>query len=106
MRRSSKRRVVWSPEAEQDLFLIWEYGAETIGRATADRLLCEIHATSEALGAWPELGSARDDVREGLRSRRTGHHIVFYRVGGVGAEIVRVLHERRDVENVFANDDA
>ena len=106
MRRSSKRRVVWSPEAEQDLFAIWEYVAETIGRATADRLLCEIHATSEALGAWPELGTARDDVREGLRARRTGHHVAFYRVGREGAEIVRVLHERRDIENLFADDAA
>ena len=106
MRRSSKRRVVWSPEAEHDLFEIWEFVAETTGRAPADRLLCEIHATSEALRAWPELGTARDDVREGLRARRADHYVVFYRVGKKGAEIVRVLHERRDIENVFVDDAA
>jgi toxin ParE1/3/4 len=97
----SRRAIIWSPEAEQDLFDIWQHIADG-SRVTADKILCDIEATCVALAAWPELGSSRDHVREGLRARRCDRYVIFYRVEKKGIAIVRVLHERRDVDTIFS----
>ena len=61
------------------------------------------HYAGVALAAWPDLGSSRDHVREGLRARRCDRYVIFYRVEKKGIAIVRVLHERRDVDTIFAD---
>jgi toxin ParE1/3/4 len=40
----------------------------------------------------------------GLRSVAVEPHVIFYRVTRSAVEIVRVLHGRRDVEAVFAEE--
>ena len=61
----------------------------------------EIDRACFALGAWPEYGKARDDVRAGLRSLSVSRYVVFYRVTKTAIAIVRVLDERRDVDVIF-----
>jgi toxin ParE1/3/4 len=102
MRRKADRFPrIWSRQAEQDLFDIWAYIANN---AVADNQLHEIDRACFALGAWPEYGKVRDDVRAGLRSVAVSRYVVFYRVTKTAIEIVRVLDERRDVEAVFPKD--
>jgi toxin ParE1/3/4 len=96
----SRRAIIWSPEAEQDLFDIWQHIAER-SRFTADKIICDIEAICVALAAWPELGSPRFHVREGLRARRSDRFVIFYRSEKNGIAVVRVLHERRDVDTIF-----
>jgi hypothetical protein len=40
-----------------------------------------------------------------LRSLLIERHIVFYRVFDAGDEIARVLHQRRDIEAIFSEED-
>jgi toxin ParE1/3/4 len=77
----------------------------TASAAVADKQVHEIDRGCFALGAWPEYGRARDDVREGLRSVSVSRYVVFYRVTKKAIEIVRVLDERRDVDVIFSKDD-
>ena len=93
--------IRWSPEAEQDLFDIWDYIWSAASAAVADKRLREIHHVCWLLGRSSELGKARDDVRAGLRSIPVDRHVVFYRITKEAIEIVRVLDERRDVEAIF-----
>ena len=45
----------------------------------------------------PPAGSRRDELREGYRSRRLEHHVVFYTFTDAELRIRRVLHEVMDV---------
>ena len=100
--KGNRRAITWSPEAEQDLFDIWQHIAEDGSRSSADNILCDIDAACVALAAWPDLGSSRDHVREGLRARRSDRYVIFYRVEEIRIAIVRVLHERRDLDTIFS----
>jgi toxin ParE1/3/4 len=100
--KRSRRAIIWSPEAEQDLSDIWQHIADR-SSVIADKILCDIEATCLALAAWPELGSSRDHVREGLRARRVDRYVIFYRIDKRGIAVVRVLHERRDVDTIFSD---
>jgi len=50
----------------------------------------------------PFSGRPRDGLRPGLRSLLADPHVIFYRVQNDTAEIVRVLHGRQDLDELFA----
>jgi toxin ParE1/3/4 len=47
----------------------------------------------------PQLGRARPDLLENIRSFPYGNYIIFYRPTSDGILIVRVLHSARDVSD-------
>jgi toxin ParE1/3/4 len=96
---------IWSPVAAQDLLHTWTYACTAASSETADQQLREIERVCFALGAWPEFGKARDEVRKGLRSVRAGRYVIFYRVVTDALEIIRVLDERRDVDTIFLDEE-
>ena len=91
--------------ATQDLLDTWTYVCTAASSETADQQLREIERVCFALGAWPEFGKARDEVRKGLRSVRAGRYVIFYRVVTDALEIIRVLDERRDVDTIFSDEE-
>jgi toxin ParE1/3/4 len=99
-----RRPVVWSPEARADLSEIWDYHAQATGRSNADNIAREIDTACRLLEEHPFAGRARDEIRPGVRSVVARPHVIFYRVRGGVAEIVRVLHGRRDLADIFAED--
>jgi toxin ParE1/3/4 len=46
----------------------------------------------------------RDDIRPGLRAVIVHPYAVFYRVGEGEVEVVRVLHQRRDLPALLQNE--
>ncbi len=102
----SRRRLLWSPEAEADLLHIWEHYAEVAGQRTADGIARAVAEAAQFIEDHPHGGRARDEVRLGLRSIAKAPHVIFYRVaeGGV-PQIVRVLDGRRDVDAIFDEDE-
>ena len=99
------RRVLWSPEAEEDLVAIWRYVAQEASPDIADKQLILIDQATTTLREWPLAGRARDDVLPGMRSLVARPYVVFYRVAGQGVEVVRVLHGRRDIDSIFIGND-
>lgn len=97
------RRVAWSPEAEDDLFSIWNYIAQAAGPRTADDIVRRIGEVCRLLEDFPLAGRSRSDIRPGLRSVVSGPFVIFYRAERNMAEIVRVLDGRRDVDDVFSD---
>ncbi len=45
------------------------------------------------------MGRERPEIKPGYRSIAEGKHVIFYRVGDSGIEILRILHERMDIEH-------
>jgi toxin ParE1/3/4 len=85
-----------SPLAEQDLDEIWSYVAEDATPTTADRLIDDIIHRFDLLGEQPGMGRARPEFGIGVRSFAVENYVIYYRQGGVGVLIARVLHGRRD----------
>ena len=77
--------------------------SRAISVATADKQLREIERLCFAIRDWPEHGSARDDVRKGLRSAPVGRYVVFYHPTKDAIEVARVLDARRDVDMIFSD---
>lgn len=97
-----KSRVIWSPEALDDIDRLWDYYASTAGRVTADKLLREVVRIAATIDDFPLAGRSRDEIRTGLRSLAASPHVVFYRLKDDRPEIVRVLDGRQDIEEIFS----
>jgi len=65
------------PQAEIDLFAIWDFIAADNVRA-ADALIDRIEATFDMLADTPLAGRARSDLTRNLRSFPVGNYIIFY----------------------------
>lgn len=89
-----------SQRAEQDLEDIWIY-LTPIDPLAADLLLARIIDKFPMLAQFPDMGKKRSDLSKGLRSFPINPYIIFYTRAGNIIEIVRVLHQSRDIENQF-----
>ncbi len=94
-------RVRWSPAALRDLREIGEYLSKAVPMMVADRVFRTINASIERVSKRPLQTRPRSDLRAGLRGALAGPYIVFYRPDDVGIEIVRVLHQSRDLAKAF-----
>lgn len=91
-------RMRFTDSAETDLLEMWLNIAED-NPSAADESLDSIRATVALLGSQPEMGRARPELADGLRSFPTRTpYIVFYLPDNDGVLIVRVLHHARDID--------
>ena len=63
-----KFSVSFRPEAESDVFRLYDYIADEAGPAVAGGYIDRIEAACMALATFPERGTSRDDIRPGLRT--------------------------------------
>lgn len=91
------RRYNISPLAEADLEDIWLYTAKRWSLEQAESYHATIITAFEGLVAGTKRGRSVD-IREGYFKYSVGSHLVFYRQSDVSIDIIRVLHQRMDVE--------
>jgi toxin ParE1/3/4 len=96
-----ERQLVWSPQAEADLYGIWEFLAREGTLDAADRRLRDIDRTAQLLRRSPYAGRQREELAPQLRSFSVPPHVVFYRIGPTTIEIVRVVDARRNLDAIF-----
>ena len=90
---------VLTPRARHDLNEIWDYSAVQWGAAQADRTIRLIATACAALATGRTKGRSAEAIRPGYFRQTVGSHVLFYRAGKRGSiEIVRILHQRMDVE--------
>lgn len=87
-----------SEPAADDLQAIAAYGTENWGWEKSNRYLDDLSSLIGNLLDNPYLGRTRDDLGSGVRGIRMHQHVIFYRIFRNQLEIVRVLHERQDVQ--------
>lgn len=91
-------------KAREDLRDIGRYTQETWGREQRNRYLALLDQAFHDLAASPRKGRDCGGLRAGYRKHGVGKHVIFYRsVVTGGIEIVRILHERMDVEARLAD---
>jgi toxin ParE1/3/4 len=96
--------IIWSADAERDIDDIWDYLASEASVRVADEVVRNIFRACEKLISYPSLGRPRDNLIPGVRSILAHPYAVFYRTSGSNIEIARVLHQRRDIDAIFAGD--
>jgi toxin ParE1/3/4 len=90
--------------AKQDLRSIGRYTQATWGRDQRNSYLAKLDACFHLLAQEPQQGRVCDDIRPGYRKYHVGRHLIFYRQSSEGIEIIRILHDRMDLEAHFDNE--
>jgi toxin ParE1/3/4 len=88
--------------AEQDLEDIWVYLAQN-NQIAADKQIANILNRLPMLAQFPDMGQIRDDLGEKLRSFPIKPYVVFYTNFDDEIEVVRILHQSRDIDRLFSD---
>lgn len=90
---------VISKKAVSDLEEIWLYTVEKWSLALADRYYKLIFDEIDFICRNSNAGKSMEHVRKGYRASKVKSHLIFYRVFNNTIEVIRILHERMDIEN-------
>ena len=90
---------VISKKAISDLEEIWIYTVEKWSVEQADRYYSLIFDEIDFICKNVSMGKPMDHVRKGYRASKVKSHLIFYRVIKESVEIIRILHERMDIDN-------
>jgi plasmid stabilization system protein ParE len=100
--KSQPERVIYSPEAREDLALNYEFTAHNWGLDQAERYAVFLTDAAIEIATQPLKGKKLTDY-EGIfvilvrwKSARYGHNIV-YRETESGIYVLRILHSARDI---------
>ena len=91
-------KLVVSPRARADIDEIWKYTAHRWGERQAEVYLRLVEEGVNAVAANPAVGRPCDEVRPGYRRYPLGSHVLFYRVSAERVVVIRILHQRMDVD--------
>lgn len=101
-----KSRVVFSPQALEQLTELYRYIAEAASPDVAARYTESIVSYCESLRTFPLRGTSRDDVRPGLRithyKKRT---VIAFAVETESVSIIGIFYGGQDYEAVLRDDD-
>lgn len=86
--------IVKSTAAEEDLIKIWLYTYQEWGVEQADYYLDGIDGAITRLSASPFICYEREE----LRIHHHNHHLIVYEIRDKGIYIIRVLHEKMDID--------
>ncbi len=100
-----KYRVVFAPEAEEQLAALYRYIASASHAEIADRFTEGIVQFCESLSTFPRRGNRRDDVRPGLRVTHHRKRVVIAFVVDAGVvSILGVYYGGQDYEAILQDD--
>ena len=92
-------KVFFRPQAEADLFALYEYIAHQVGPTIAGDYIDRIEQTCLALGNFPKRGTRRDDILAGLRTIGFERRVtIAFRVLRTRVEIVTIAYGGRQFE--------
>jgi toxin ParE1/3/4 len=97
-----KLPLTLAPDARTDFSDILLYSAQQWGTRQRNTYRAELLRGFAAIRDHPQLGTTREDLGPGIRSRLVEHHLVYYRVLDDLIEVVRILHERMDASRHFS----
>ena len=91
-------QFVLRSKAKEDLLSIGRYTEWKWGIEQRNRYLNQIDDSFPLLAEDPAKGRKCDDIRQGYFKYGVGKHFIYFRNMEAGIEIVRILHQRMDVD--------
>ena len=89
-----------SEKAIEDLENIWLYTFETWSVDQADRYYNLLIEEIKYLSGHFESGKPMEHIKKGYRASKVKSHLIFYKKAKDNiVEIIRILHQRMDIEN-------
>lgn len=85
-----------SPDAEDDLYFIWVYGAKRFGLGQADRYYQAFFHQFDIIAKDPFLFPSVDYIKKGYGRGVSGVDSIYYRINGDIIEIMAIVG-RQDV---------
>ena len=94
-----QKRSGWvlQPAAEDDLSNIWLESAASWGVEQAERYADGLFALFDLLAEFPEIARERAEFSPPVRIHPSGTHLVIYRQGEQGIEIIRGFHGHQNL---------
>ena len=92
-------RIIKQSLVDQDLIEIWLYTFNDWGEQQADKYLDELEAAIKLLAGQPLICRERIELEPPVRIHHHGHHLIVYLALDDGISLLRVLHERMDVDS-------
>ncbi len=87
-------------KATSDLLNIWDYTVEIWSKKQAEKYYNQLIGTCKQIAENPGIGKDYFEVKTELLGLKTGKHIIFYEtINKNEVKIIRILHERMDLEN-------
>lgn len=100
-----KYRVIFSPEAEEQLAELFHYIAAAASPGIAERYINAIITYCETLDTFPLRGAQRDDIRPGLRvTNYKGRTVIAFDVDAQQVSIIGVFYGGQDYETALQDD--
>ena len=100
-----KYRVIFSPEAEEQLAELFHYIATAASPGIAERYINAIITYCETLDTFPLRGATRDDIRPGLRvTNYKGRTVIAFDVDAQQVSIIGVFYGGQDYETALQDD--
>jgi toxin ParE1/3/4 len=97
-----KYRITFRPHAEADLFGLYRHIAEEAGHEAAGNYIDRIEAACMALQIFPERGTKRDDIGQGLRTMGFERRAtIVFQVKKSEVVIIRVFYGGQDYERAL-----
>ena len=96
-----KLRFFISKKTVADLEQIWLYTVERWSVDQADRYYNLIFDEINYICKNSKTGKSMEHVRKGYRACKVKSHLIFYSISNDAIGIIRILHERMDIENRF-----
>ncbi len=95
--------IIKLARATDDLAEIWDYIADD-SETQADLFIDTIDRKLQLLAEQPNIGRARGELAENMRSFQIVLYVIFYIVMPSCIQVVRVLHGARDLAPIFEAD--
>ncbi|AXG72346.1 toxin ParE1 [Kordia sp. SMS9] len=91
--------IIFRQTAIDDLTAIWKYTVQKWSESQADIYYQGIRLACKEIAKKPNIGKSYQNIQANLIGFKVGKHIIFYhQVSETTIEIVRILHERMDLE--------
>jgi len=101
-----KREVIFAPEAQEDLFRLYDFIDEHAGPERARAYTERVTSYCTSVANFPERGTQRDDLRPGLRIIGFERRItIAFHVTKDRVTIDRVLYGGRDWGTLLSDQD-
>lgn len=92
-----------SPRAQQDLEEIWLYTFQQWSPTQADNYVSEILSACKGLAAGEKVGITAEFIRKGYWKYFSGPHTIYYKLSEPYLDVIRILHQSREVEAHLAD---
>ena len=89
-------------QAEEDLYEIWHFIViEKQNPLNAYAFIFQLDAAFQVIVRTPEIGVLKEEYSKNIRQYIFGNYLIFYLIRIDDIQIVRVLHGKRDIPNLF-----